>query len=216
MGWPLDYRELTLERYYRSVGRRPLLACILPRLVPLVALLAAIYSWMVTPHTPAASTAEVMVRIGLVLAGSIGLVFAAVVFASLIIYGAGCRNGLPPNAREMLRGKLKGVTIVFSIVTRGDNPSLAARCARSVRYWVRRLEPVYGFRGIVEIVSDRDSEELRRLADRFVLVPAGYRTARGSLFKARALQYSVEARVRDGLVGDDTWIYHIDDDTIIG
>ncbi len=216
MGWPLDYRELTLTRYYRTVGCRPVPACLLPRLVPIAALLAAVYSWMLTPHTPPVNTAEVMVRIGLILAGSIGLVFAIVVSASLIIYGAGCRNSLPRNAREELRGRLRGVTIVFSIVTRGDNPRLAARCARSVRYWVRRLEPVYGFRGIVEIVSDRDSEELRRLADRFVVVPECYRTRRGSLFKARALQYSVEARGRDGLVGENTWIYHIDDDTIIG
>ncbi|NPA05477.1 MAG: hypothetical protein GXO09_05230, partial [Crenarchaeota archaeon] len=187
-----------------------LLVCrVAPRLIVAAAAIYGVLMAVMAPRQAPSSSLEALLRGSLVIFAVIGASFLTVSTASLLLHGF---DGHVPRPR-----RLNGVRIVFSVVSRGDDPRLLRRCLSSLRYWVRRLEPVYGFRGVIELVCDVDpGEDVRRLADRFVLVPAGYRTARGSLFKARALQYSVEARVRDGLVGDDTWIYHIDDDTIIG
>jgi beta-1,4-mannosyltransferase len=51
---------------------------------------------------------------------------------------------------------------------------------------------------------------------RIVTVPAGYRTERGTRFKARANHYANELRGAEGEVREDVWVLHLDDDTAIG
>jgi hypothetical protein len=49
-----------------------------------------------------------------------------------------------------------------------------------------------------------------------VIVPANYRTPRGTTRKGRALQYAVEERRRLGEPLDTMWVYHQDDETAVG
>ena len=48
-----------------------------------------------------------------------------------------------------------------------------------------------------------------------VVVPAGFRTPRGTRFKARANHYAHLVRQRDGEARADVWILHMDDDTSV-
>ncbi len=51
---------------------------------------------------------------------------------------------------------------------------------------------------------------------RVLVVPADYRTARGTRHKARANQYANEVRVAEGEARADVWVLHMDDDTAVG
>lgn len=75
----------------------------------------------------------------------------------------------------------------------------------------------------VDVVVDEGCEgaaDVARLADqwpiRVITVPRGYRTARGTRFKARANHYAHEQRVAEGQATDDVWVLHMDDDTAVG
>ena len=51
---------------------------------------------------------------------------------------------------------------------------------------------------------------------RVLTVPAGYRTAAGSRFKARANHYANELRIAEGEARGGVWVLHMDDDTGVG
>lgn len=75
----------------------------------------------------------------------------------------------------------------------------------------------------VDVVVEEDCEcaaQVARLAAqgpiRVITVPRGYRTARGTRFKARANHYAHERRVAEGQARDDVWVLHMDDDTAVG
>ncbi|MBE8517408.1 glycosyltransferase [Amycolatopsis sp. H6(2020)] len=51
---------------------------------------------------------------------------------------------------------------------------------------------------------------------RIVVVPAGFHTARGTRFKARANHYAHLLRLARGEAHHDAWILHMDDDTGVG
>ena len=51
---------------------------------------------------------------------------------------------------------------------------------------------------------------------RLVEIPADFRTARGTRFKARANQFANLARIKSGEACDDIWVLHMDDDTGVG
>ncbi len=46
-------------------------------------------------------------------------------------------------------------------------------------------------------------------------VPPNYSTVNHAKYKARALQYAIEQREKSGENTDDTWIYHLDDESMI-
>jgi hypothetical protein len=76
----------------------------------------------------------------------------------------------------------------------------------------------------VDIVIDEESEALDQVGAlahdspevRILMVPHGYRTRNGTQFKARANQYALDVRVRDGEDRADIWVLHMDDDTAVG
>ncbi|MEU4287347.1 glycosyltransferase family 2 protein [Kribbella sp. NPDC026596] len=51
---------------------------------------------------------------------------------------------------------------------------------------------------------------------RIVEIPATFRTARGTRFKARANHFANLARIKSGETRDDVWVLHMDDDTGVG
>jgi len=67
-------------------------------------------------------------------------------------------------------------------------------------------------------VDKRFFEGLRRLDDRVrvVYVPSWYRTPRGTRYKARALHYAAELRARLGYDPEKTWVYLMDEESIVG
>jgi egghead protein (zeste-white 4 protein) len=65
------------------------------------------------------------------------------------------------------------------------------------------------------------ADRIQRLAARsrlirLVVVPGGYRTKRGTRFKARANHYAHELRIHQRENRDDIWVLHMDDDTGVG
>lgn len=76
----------------------------------------------------------------------------------------------------------------------------------------------------IDIVIDEGCEAADRIAGlaarspliRLVVVPARYRTANGTRFKARVTNYAHELRIHEHEHRDDVWVLHMDDDTGVG
>ena len=217
----LDYRFLDADEYISSVeSSRFLRNILLPIAFTLTPIVAGILAYMFTPPSNISSTLPLYQS--MLLAASLALVFSAVALTAILVNGVAgdslvlTRKDIEKVVRE--RDLLENTTIVFSIVTRGNRPWLAARAAESVRYWVSRVSEKYGLKlnTIIEIVSDRYSRTLEEVADRLIVVPPNYKTRRGAKYKARALQYAVEKRVADGLVGENVWVFHLDEEGVVG
>ncbi|MFI5914152.1 glycosyltransferase family 2 protein [Dactylosporangium sp. NPDC051541] len=94
---------------------------------------------------------------------------------------------------------------------------------RSVRSYISWLPPCFANLR-VDIVVDAGCEAEHRIKElaaedgrvRVVAVPADYRTANGTRFKARAAHYAHELRIHEGEARDDVWVLHMDDDTGVG
>ena len=95
--------------------------------------------------------------------------------------------------------------------------------ARSILSFVDTLPG--RFRSVrVDVIIDEGSEMLGDILElakgfrgvRVVVVPANYRTAKGTRFKARANHYAHELRIREGEARFDIWVLHMDDDTALG
>jgi len=121
-----------------------------------------------------------------------------------------------------IAGGMAGRIVSFRVVTKGENPSLVREtCARNIGKLLDRAP----FPWIVEVVTDRFldirqsfrsfSEDHFEVAERVyeILVPDDYRTEKGTLYKARALNYAN----RDGMstLGDDDIVVHLDEETLI-
>ncbi len=118
---------------------------------------------------------------------------------------------------------MRSPTVIFQITAIGRNHRAIAESARSVLYWARHT-PRQGYLPRLWLVIEPDGyasspdtyEQLRREGARVLVVPSDYRTPLGTSGKARALQYAVEQRGRDGLSNDRVWIYHQDEETCVG
>ena len=66
---------------------------------------------------------------------------------------------------------------------------------------------------IVEVATDKSigMPEDRRVRE--VVIPRGYRTKTGALFKARALQYCLEDGVN--ILGSNEWIVHLHEENLL-
>ncbi len=96
--------------------------------------------------------------------------------------------------------------VCFRIVTRGTNVEAVCKTVRQVRDEVARL-PLFPYS--IEVVTDTplpldESPDLRQIC-----VPGGYRTAAGTRYKARALQYALE----HSPLPAEAWILHLDEET---
>jgi egghead protein (zeste-white 4 protein) len=96
--------------------------------------------------------------------------------------------------------------VVWRIVSRGQNRealwSTVVRCEEEMR-----RNPKFPY--LIEVVTDLPVELPEHPAVSHLQVPDSYRTPRGSLFKARALQYALE----NSSAPDDAWIVHLDEET---
>jgi egghead protein (zeste-white 4 protein) len=100
------------------------------------------------------------------------------------------------------------VPVCFRVVARGDNVPTVQGTVHSIRATMAAL-PVFPYS--IEVVTDRPVP-LPPLPEIVPLVvPDGYRTRRGSLYKARALQYAVERSA----LPDRAWIMHLDEESHI-
>ncbi|MBA3357861.1 MAG: glycosyltransferase family 2 protein [Thermoleophilaceae bacterium] len=110
-------------------------------------------------------------------------------------------RGVPPNQRLQQE-------VSFRIVSRGQNAAALAGTVENVRT-VMHAKPLFSYR--IEVVTDINvglpaGPDLRHL-----VVPDGYQTPHRSLYKARALQYALEASD----LSDDAWIMHLDEESWI-
>ncbi|MEM1782227.1 MAG: hypothetical protein QW441_06710 [Nitrososphaerota archaeon] len=54
------------------------------------------------------------------------------------------------------------------------------------------------------------------IGSKIIVVPRGFSTARDTKFKARALTYTLNVMDKEGLINENVWIYHQDDETKVG
>jgi beta-1,4-mannosyltransferase len=98
--------------------------------------------------------------------------------------------------------------VSLRIVSRGTN--IAALTA-TIRRCQREMAGLPLFPHVIEVVTDTLDIRLPQPNDdlRYIAVPTDYRTPNGSLYKARALQYALEASP----LPEDAWIVHLDEET---
>lgn len=112
--------------------------------------------------------------------------------------------------------------VIFQIPTIGRKGNLPAlfRVVDSIIRWGPKLLPNLRIDIITEEKSDgTDSIQKKYLQEnlvRVLVVPAEYKTKNGTKYKARANQYAVEIRRKEGENTKSDWIYHLDDDTAVG
>lgn len=124
------------------------------------------------------------------------------------------------------KAKLASTRILYTIVSRGINVGSVEKSVSSVVYWTDRVSKDYGlpFTHEVWIVTEEDAyakqreryDKIVRSGVRLIVVPADYQTKNRTKFKARALQYAVEYRLRVGFDTSNDWVYHQDEETNVG
>ncbi|MEM2732445.1 MAG: glycosyltransferase family 2 protein [Nitrososphaerota archaeon] len=110
--------------------------------------------------------------------------------------------------------------------TNGKNLKTVTKSVQSVVYWSeivkRKLNniPVIASWIIVEEDNYMENlefyEDVRRLGCRIIVVPKNFQTANKTQHKARALAYALEVMRREQLATENVWIYHQDDETMVG
>jgi egghead protein (zeste-white 4 protein) len=131
-------------------------------------------------------------------------------FYTYMMYPA-CQGFLFPRERDPITADFSG-HFYYRYVTRGTNPAMVTE---NIAIACSRLAAVLPpNRWTVEVVTDNvinlDVERFGRQA-REIVVPAHYQTAKGTKYKARALQYAVNASEAASKPG--SWIVHLDEET---
>lgn len=123
-------------------------------------------------------------------------------------------------------GRLMGKKVVFILPTSGKNLKTVAKSVHSVVYWgesVRhKLDDIPAVMSWV--VAEEDNymdnleyyEDIRRIGCRVIVVPKNFQTANKTQYKARALTYVLEVMRQEQLATENVWIYHQDDETMVG
>ena len=98
--------------------------------------------------------------------------------------------------------------ISFRIVSRGQNVDALKATIRNVRDEMAR-HPLFPY--VMEVITDlqvplAEGDDLVQL-----VVPPAYQTSQGARFKARALQYAIDAST----LSDDAWLMHLDEESHI-
>jgi egghead protein (zeste-white 4 protein) len=107
-----------------------------------------------------------------------------------------------------MRMAVLDVPVCFRIVARGDNVSAVQGTVHSIRATMAAL-PAFPYS--IEVVTDTPVPLPPAPEIVPMVVPSGYATARGSLYKARALQFAVE----HSAIPDTAWIMHLDEESHI-
>ena len=100
--------------------------------------------------------------------------------------------------------------ICFRVVSRGDYPGLVKN---NVEYNMQLVQKLGLENFVLEVVTDRNIYLPDNKWTREIVVPSWYETKNRTMFKARALNYSLESEV-NRLSGND-WIVHLDEETIL-
>ena len=100
------------------------------------------------------------------------------------------------------------IPVCFRIVARGDNVPAVQGTVRSIRATMAAL-PAFPY--TIEVVTDVPVPLPAVPEIVPLVVPDDYRTPRGSLYKARALQFAVERSA----LPDGAWIMHLDEESHI-
>lgn len=125
-------------------------------------------------------------------------------FLGLVLYN------IYPEAPEFNGTCVNGPFLCFRVVTKGNCPDLVKR---NVERNINICNGLGLSNFIFEIVTDRFIGLPRSPSVREIVVPFNYRTAKKTLFKARALQYCLEDSVND--LKNEDWIVHLDEETIL-
>ena len=99
-----------------------------------------------------------------------------------------------------------GCEVCFRIVTRGTNIEAVLKTARAVQAAMTHT-PLFPYS--IEIVTDNPLPIVEGV--RIILVPRHYRTGTRARFKARALEYALEASP----IPHTAWLFHLDEETHI-
>jgi cellulose synthase/poly-beta-1,6-N-acetylglucosamine synthase-like glycosyltransferase len=121
---------------------------------------------------------------------------------------------------------ISGKEIIYTVVTRGLNINSVEGSAKSVVYWTNRIREKYNLElnSEVWVITEEDAyknavkryDRLREFGVKVFAVPSDYRTRNNTKFKARALNYATELRRDFGLNTKNDWIYHQDEETMVG
>ncbi|KAL8573424.1 hypothetical protein ACOMHN_032439 [Nucella lapillus] len=137
------------------------------------------------------------------------LVVAPLLFSIFNFLGIVCFSVCPPKPR-LQRSPLLGPFLCFRVVTRGLFPHLVRENIERNLSVCNNVD-LQNF--LFEVVTDAPIHLPKTSRVREVVVPSEYHTRRGTLFKARALQYSLEPEV--DILSDDDWIIHLDEETML-
>jgi egghead protein (zeste-white 4 protein) len=96
--------------------------------------------------------------------------------------------------------------VCFRVVSRGDNVGALRATVANIRHEMAE-SPLFPY--LIETVTDlpvdiEPGDDLRKM-----VVPRGYTTPNGSLYKARALQYALEVSP----LPDEAWLMHLDEES---
>lgn len=113
--------------------------------------------------------------------------------------------------------------VIFQITTRGLNKEAVKRSVCSVLFWAPRYLKDYEVWVVTEDDVDKAffeslnglNEEAKKRV-KIVYVPRDYETPNGTKYKARALNYALELRRKLGYDLKKTWIYAMDEESIVG
>jgi beta-1,4-mannosyltransferase len=145
---------------------------------------------------PALTIVDYAVVVTAAVGWTVSLPAAALGIAGLLLYG----NRQAATARPM------PYVVSFRVVSRGQNELALLATVDSIRAAMKR-EPLFPYR--VEVITDMalalpPGDDLWHY-----VVPPEYETPRGSLYKARALEYALGVSDLPG----DAWIMHLDEES---
>ena len=113
--------------------------------------------------------------------------------------------------------------VIFQITTRGFNTEAVERSVKSILYWAPKYLRNFEIWVVTEDDVDKNffeslkginNEAERRV--KVIYVPRDYRTPNNTKYKARALHYAMELRKKLGYDPKKTWIYLMDEESIVG
>ncbi len=124
------------------------------------------------------------------------------------------------------RAEFVGQSVIYTTVTRGPNIDSVIRSVSSVLYWTAQVSRVHGLDVSYEawIVTEEDAyskwredyDALAHQGARVLVIPRDFQTENRTQFKARALEYAAESRRRMGFNTPKHWVYHQDEETVVG
>lgn len=116
--------------------------------------------------------------------------------------------------------------IFFTVLTLGKNLNTVRETVQSNNYWIKNVQKKYNINFSAEtwVITEEDSylekraiyDQLEIMGAKIIVTPKEYNTPNNTKFKARALHYCTELRRKLGSNTHKEWVYHQDEETMIG